>query len=203
MIERVQKVIKNLENKKIPARYFETKEEAAKAILEEITPGETVGIGGSMTIKTMKLYEALKETGNEVYWHWMVEPENRKEVLKAAAFTDVYLSSTNALTDGGELVNIDGVGNRVSSMYFGHKKVIVVCGINKLCSDVISAIDRVKETACPQNARRLNYKTPCALTDECNDCLSAERMCNITTIINYKPMQTELKVYIIGEELGY
>jgi hypothetical protein len=203
MIDRVEKAMKNLESKKIPARYFETKEDASRTILEEISPEETVGIGGSMTIKAMGLYEALTEAGNEVYWHWMVEPENRNEVTRKAAFTDVYLSSTNALTEGGELVNIDGVGNRVSGMYFGHKKVIIVCGINKLCGDVISAIDRIKQSACPQNARRLNLKTPCALTDECNDCLSPERMCNITTIINHKPRQTELKVYIIGEELGY
>ena len=202
-MEKIQTVIKNLENRKIPAKYFETKEEAAKAILEEILPAESVGIGGSMTIKDMNLYEDLKKAGNDVYWHWMVEPEKRKEVLKAAAFTDVYLSSTNAITEGGELVNIDGVGNRVSGMYFGHKKVIVVCGINKLCTDVISAIDRVKQKACPQNARRLNLKTPCAITEECNDCLTQERMCNITTIINHKPMQTDLKVYIVGEELGY
>ena len=200
---KIESLIKNLESRKIPARYFETKEEAAKAILEEISSDETVAIGGSMTIKEMNLYEDLKNAGNEVLWHWMVEPEKRKDVLRAAAFTDVYLSSTNALTEGGELVNIDGVGNRVSGMYFGHKKVIVVCGINKLCTDVISAMDRVKQKACPQNARRLNLKTPCAITDECNECLTQERMCNITTIISHKPMQTELKVYIVGEELGY
>ncbi len=202
-MEKIDVLIKNLEKRKIPARYFETKEAAAKAILEEISPGETVAIGGSMTIKDMNLYEDLKNAGNEVLWHWMVEPEKRKELLKEAAFTDVYLSSTNAITEGGELINIDGVGNRVSGMYFGHKKAIVVCGINKICTDVISAMDRVKQSACPQNAKRLNLKTPCAITNECTDCLTAERMCNVTTIISHKPMSTELKVYIVGEELGY
>ncbi len=202
-MEKIEVLIKNLEKRKIPARYFETKEAAAKAILEEISPEETVTIGGSMTIKDMNLYEDLKNAGNKVLWHWMVAPEERKALLKEAAFTDVFLSSTNAITEGGELVNIDGVGNRVSGMYFGHKKVIVVCGINKICTDVISAMDRVKQSACPQNAKRMNLKTPCAITNECNDCLSAERMCNITTIISHKPMSTELKVYIVGEALGF
>lgn len=200
---RIHSLISNLEGKKIPAEYFENTEAVKERILSEINEGETVGIGGSMTIFDLKLHEDLSKAGNEVYWHWLVEPEKRGAVRQKASTSDIYLTSTNAITEAGELVNIDGVGNRVSAMFYGPKKVIVVCGVNKITTDIISAIDRIKAKACPPNARRLNLKVPCAYTDQCNDCSSPERMCNITTIINSKPSTVELKVYIVGEELGY
>lgn len=203
MDKKIEVILKKLEEKKIGGKYFNTKEEAKKAILSEILPGEVVGIGGSMTIMEMKLHEALSDTGNTVYWHWLVEPEKRDEIRKKASEADVYLTSTNALTEAGELINIDGIGNRVSAMYYGPKKVIVVCGINKICSDYTSAIDRIKREACPQNAIRLGLKTPCAATGQCTDCLSPQRMCNITTIINHKPMAIDLNVYIVGESMGF
>ncbi|KAB3529085.1 lactate utilization protein [Alkaliphilus serpentinus] len=202
-MERIKKLINNLKGKRIDAEYFESAEAVKAKIISEITKEDTVGIGGSMTIFDLKLHEELIKAGNEVYWHWLVEPEKRGQVRQKAATADIYLTSTNALTEAGELVNIDGVGNRVASMFYGPKKVIVICGINKITTDIISAIDRIKEKACPSNARRLNLKVPCAFTDLCNDCTSEERMCNITTIINNKPMTVDLKVYIVGEELGY
>ncbi|SCY01299.1 lactate utilization protein [Alkaliphilus peptidifermentans] len=200
---KIEMIISNLQKRKIPAKYFEKAEDAKKAILEEIKKEEVVGIGGSMTIHDMKLHEDLIKAGNPVHWHWLVEPSERNGVRQKAATADVYLTSTNALTEDGELINIDGVGNRVSGMFYGPKRVIVICGINKICSDIISGIDRIKNSACPPNAKRLGLKTPCAETGICNDCLSQDRMCNITTIINHKPMTVDLKVYIVGEELGY
>lgn len=199
----IEKALKNLEKRKIKAKYFENKEEAKKVILEEIKADMTVGIGGSMSIKEMNLQEDLIKAGNTVYWHWLVAPEQMSDVRKKAHTSDIYLTGTNALTEDGELINIDGVGNRVASMFYGPKKVIVVCGINKICSDLISAIDRTKSQACYKNATRLNRKTPCAATGECNDCQSADRMCNITTIISGKPEEVDLNVYIVGEALGF
>jgi len=203
MRNKVDKVIKNLEKRSIKAKYFDTTEEAKKAIIKEAESASSIGIGGSMTIKDMGLYETLLEDKKNVNWHWMVEPEKRGDVLKLAATSEIYLSSTNALTENGELLNIDGVGNRVSGMYFGPKKVIIVCGINKICSDLITAMDRIKEKACPPNAKRLGLKTPCAVTGHCTECFGDERMCNVTVIINHKPKTVDLNVYIIGENLGF
>lgn len=199
----VKELIRNLEKRKINAKFFNTKEEAKTEILKELETHTNIGIGGSMTIMEMNLHEELMKKGKNVHWHWLVEPEKRNEVRQLASNADVYLTSTNALTESGELVNIDGMGNRVSAMYYGPKKVIVVCGINKICSDLISAMDRIKTEACPPNAKRLGLKTPCALTENCNNCLSEDRMCNVTVIINHKPMTIDLNVYIIGESLGF
>ncbi|SNS36963.1 Uncharacterised ACR, YkgG family COG1556 [Anaerovirgula multivorans] len=199
----VKELIRNLEKRKINAKFFNTKEEAKTEILKELETHTNIGIGGSMTIMEMNLHEELMKKGKNVHWHWLVEPEKRNEVRQLASNADVYLTSTNALTESGELVNIDGMGNRVSAMYYGPKKVVVVCGINKICSDLISAMDRIKAEACPPNAKRLGLKTPCALTGNCNNCLSEDRMCNVTVIINHKPMTIDLNVYIIGESLGF
>lgn len=203
MKERVEKVINSLEKKQIKAKYFDTKDAAVDAIMEEAAEASTIGVGGSMTVFDLKLHERLMEKGKKVYWHWLVPPEKRLEVREQAAKAELYLTSTNAITEGGELINIDGVGNRVSAMFYGPKRVIVICGTNKITSDLISAIDRIKSNACPANAKRLGLKTPCSITGNCNDCLSEDRMCNITTIINHKPMTVDLNVYIVGEELGY
>ncbi|AOY78363.1 lactate utilization protein [Clostridium formicaceticum] len=199
----VSTVVQNLEKRKIKAKFFETKEEAKKEVLKDIQPYASIGIGGSATIKEMELYEALLKENKKVYWHWQVEKEKVSEIRQLASQSEVYLTSSNALTEAGELINIDGVGNRVSAMYYGPKKVIVVCGVNKICSDMISAMDRIKKEACPPNAKRLGLNTPCAATGNCNDCLSEARMCNVTVIINHKPMTVDLSVYIVGESLGY
>lgn len=203
MEQTIERILQNLKKRKINAKYFTTKEDAKQAILEEIKSDMIVGIGGSMTVKQMNLHEELMKAGNTVYWHWLVEPAQMSEVRKNAARADVYLTSTNALTEDGELINIDGVGNRVSSMFYGPKKTIVICGINKICPDLISGIDRIKTQACTKNARRLNRKTPCVATGQCHDCQSPDRMCNVTTIISGKPEEVDLNVYIVGEEIGY
>lgn len=199
----VNNVLKNLETRRIKAKYFETKEDAKNTILEEIKSDMTIGIGGSMSVKEMNLHEDLIKAGNIVYWHWLVKPGQMSDVRKKAHISDIYLTSTNALTEDGELINIDGVGNRVASMFYGPKKVIVICGTNKICPDLISGIDRIKKQACVNNARRLNRKTPCAATSECSDCKSPDRMCNVTSIISGKPEEVDLNVYIVGEELGF
>ncbi|SES76313.1 Uncharacterised ACR, YkgG family COG1556 [Natronincola peptidivorans] len=203
MNDTIKTLMNNLEKRKIKTKYFATKEEAKKEVLNETDLYTTIGIGGSMTIKEMNLYEELVNKEKKVIWHWLVEPEKRYEVGKLASNAEVYLTSTNALTEKGDLVNIDGVGNRVSSMFYGPKKVIVICGVNKICSDLITAMDRIKREACPPNAKRLGLNVPCGITGNCNDCLSNERMCNVTVIINHKPMSVDLHVYIVGETLGY
>ncbi|HHY77439.1 MAG TPA: lactate utilization protein, partial [Clostridiales bacterium] len=186
MNQKIENTLKALKKNGFKARYFEDSKSAAKTLLEEISVTDKVGIGGSMTIKELGLPDALLQRGNTVYFHWLeTTPEGMDNARRNASTADVYLTSTNALTEKGQLVNIDGTGNRVSAMVFGPKKVYVVCGINKLVDDVDGAIKRIKDNAY-KNARRLNLKTPCAITEKCNDCDSPQRMCNVTTIIEKK-----------------
>lgn len=203
MEKKVARVIENLSNNKIIAKYFTTREEARVEILKEIKPKMKIGIGGSMTIKEIGIYESIDQSINPVYWHWMVKPEERPEIFPKAQYSDLYLASSNALTEEGELINIDGVGNRVSSMFFGPQKVILVCGTNKIVENYEAGVKRIKEIACPLNAKRLGLKTPCAITGKCNDCSSDQRMCNVTATIHGKPGLVDLEVYIVGEKLGY
>jgi hypothetical protein len=114
----------------------------------------------------------------------------------------VFLASSNAVTEDGKLYNIDGTGNRVAAMTFGPKKVILVCGINKIVKDIDDAHRRAKERAAPMNARRLNTKTPCAETGECADCSSPQRICNVYTALVKKPSRTDITVLLVGEPLG-
>ena len=200
----IEKTLKALHNNQMDAVYFNTKDEAEKYILTSITKEQCVGIGGSITIQDMNLHNSLMEQGNEVVWHWLeTTSEGKKLALEKAGKADVYLTSANAITLTGEIINVDGVGNRVASMIYGPKKVMIVCGVNKICNDTVDAFDRLRRQASPPNAKRLNRKTPCAVTGECIDCDSPERICNVTTIIHKKPMQTEMEVVLIGENLGY
>jgi len=180
---------------------FNSAEEAKKALLKEIDINESVAFGGSITLDGLGLYEELKSRGNEVYWHWKVE-DKASERMKAAT-TDVYLTSTNALTLDGKLVNIDGAGNRVASMIFGHKRVYVLVGKNKICKDYEEAIKRIKNVAAPKNAKRLNTNTPCRFTGSCNDCNSPDRICNVEVILHKNPTGSNVNIFIIDEELGF
>lgn len=199
----VKNTIQSLEKNNFEVRYYETSKEAVEALLNEIKLEETVGIGGSVTIKTLGLDQLLKDRGNEIHWHWLeATPEGMDKARQAAACADVYLTSTNALTQDGKLVNTDGTGNRVAAMFYGPKKTIVVCGTNKITENVDAAMERIENNAY-KNARRLKLNTPCAINESCNDCSSPQRMCNITTIIRKKPMKKDFMVVIINEELGY
>ena len=203
MNESVKKTIDSLKQNNIKALFFEKEEAAIKYIMNEISPEDKVGIGGSMTISHLGLPDLLKSRGNIVNFHWLEKtPEGMDEARIKASHADVYLTSTNALTEKGQLVNIDGVGNRVAAMIFGPKKVFIVCGINKITGDVDSAIKRIKDNAY-KNARRLKLKTPCAATEKCSDCNSPQRMCNVTSIIDKNPNRIDLNVLIIDKELGY
>jgi len=203
MNSNVEKTIKALEKNGFEPRYFEESEDAIGALLEEISREETVGFGGSMTVLGLKIQEILEGRGNKVYTHNGVsDPQMKKEMLKAAMFADVYLTSANAITEDGKLINIDGTGNRLSSMLFGHDRVIYICGINKLAKDYDAAMVRIKQVACKKNVARLNLDTPCRY-GECNDCNSKQRICNATLVMEKKMTTARALVYIINEELGY
>ncbi|MGN1002084.1 MAG: lactate utilization protein [Oscillospiraceae bacterium] len=183
------------------ALYFGTSAEAVAYITSEIR-GTTVGIGGSMTIDQLGLYDKLRET-NTVYWHRMVPGP---ETLKNAAEARVYLSSVNGLSRTGEIINIDGAGNRVAATLYGHERVMFVAGINKLADSFDAALYRARNIAAPLNCKRLGKKTPCALSPEmrCYDCKSPDRICRGFTVLARKMSGIpQMDLILVGEELGY
>lgn len=182
---------------------FDTAKEASE-YLDSAIDGQTVGIGGSMTVKELKLYDKL-EKHNTIFWHWAV-PENDTpgEILKKAQTADVYISSVNALSENGEIINIDGTCNRVAGIMYGHKKVYLIAGYNKIAGDCEDALYRARNIAAPLNARRLNKKTPCAVKgDKCYDCKSPDRICRGLSVLWEKPSGAEYEVVLINEKLGY
>ena len=191
-------VKKNLEVRGFSVRTFATAAEAA-AYLNEAIDGKTVGFGGSVTLQDMGLYELLG-SHNEVHWHWV----NGQEERKTAMGTQVYLSSANGLAETGEIINIDGSGNRVASTLYGHEKVYLVIGRNKLAPTYDEALWRARNIASPKNAQRLGRKTPCAVKgDRCYDCKSPDRICRGLVVLWGAMMGMEAEVVLVDEELGY
>lgn len=179
---------------------FATGEEAARWLAAECS-GKTVGIGGSMTAKAMKLDEILPQTCT-VYWHWTTPGP---ETLALAATAQVYLTSVNALAETGELINIDGTGNRISAATGPHERVYYLVGRNKLAETFDQALWRARNIAAPLNARRLNRETPCVKKElRCYDCNSPQRICNGLSVL-WKPLggAQETHVLLIDEDLGY
>lgn len=193
-----KKVQANLEARGYTVRTFATAAEAA-GYLDGAIDGKTVGFGGSATLDALGIYDRL-ESHNTVIWHWK-QPAD--EARKAAMQTQVYLTSANALAETGEIVNIDGTGNRVSATLFGHEKVIFVIGRNKLAATYEMAVDRARNVAAPQRARQLGKKTPCAVKlDRCYDCKSPERICRGMVTLWDPMLGMEGEVLLVDEDLG-
>ncbi len=205
--DRGKRAAEALKRRDFNAHYVENQDKAREMILKEVPPGATVGVGGSVTIRGMKVLEALKARGHKIFDHWDVPRDPRDEsfiVRRAQQTSDVFLASTNAITLEGQLVNIDGAGNRVNGLAFGPKKAIVVAGVNKIAANLDSALRRIKEVAVPLNCRRLNISPPCIQAGKCVDCRVPQRTCRITTIIEWKPpFFSDYMVIIVGENLGY
>lgn len=194
-----EKVEKNLRDRGFYVKTFSTAEEAA-AYLDGQIDGKTVGFGGSVTLDTMGMYDLLARH-NTVIWHW--KTESPAAARREAMTTQVYLTSANGLAQTGEIVNIDGAGNRVAATLFGHEKVYFVIGRNKLAPTYEEALWRARNIAAPQNARRLQKKTPCAVkADRCYDCKSPERICRglVTLWAPMTGMETE--VILVDQDLG-
>lgn len=199
----INDTIKELNKNGFEATYFDNILEAKNYLLNEINDSIDIGIGGSMTIYNSGLHNDFIKRGNKVFWHWLVEPEERDNIFKKAQQSPVYLSSSNAITSDGKIVNIDGVGNRVSSMFYGHNTVYIIAGKNKISKNIDTAIERIKNEACPKNAERLDLDTPCRHTGRCTDCKSNDRMCNVTVILEGKPAKTNINILLVNEDLGY
>lgn len=190
----------NLEAEGFQTSYFETAEEAC-AYLDRELDGRSIGFGGSQTVRDMGLFERLA-SHNTCIWHW----DKARDVLpKEATDAQVYICSLNGVSENGELINIDGAGNRLASNLFGHEKVYFIIGVNKIAPDYDAALWRARNIAGPKNARRLERRTPCAVkADRCYDCRSPERICAALLVYWRKPpLSGDIEVVIVNQELGF
>lgn len=197
------KVKSALEARGFKVSAFPSAAEAARYLNGQID-GVSVSFGGSVTLEQMGLFESLGQH-NEVLSHWHVPAgKDPGEIRAKAMTTEVYLTSANGLAETGEIVNIDGTGNRVSGMLFGHKKVYFVVGRNKLAPDYDGALWRARNIAAPKNAQRLGVRTPCAARGErCYDCKSPQRICRGLVVLWEAMKGCETEVVLVDEELGY
>lgn len=167
-------------------------------IERSIPKNQSVGFGGSKTLEELRLYELLKSKGyKKIYWHW------KGDNIKKSDTSDIFFTSSNAITLDGKLINFDGTGNRISSMFYGHKRVYVIVGINKITRDYSDAINRIKNIAAPKNAKRLKLDTPCVKTKRCIDCNVEDRICNIESVIHKAPKSIDIRIKLINKNLGY
>lgn len=198
-------MIKSFSKRNIEAFYCDSKEEAATLAMELMKDGGTVGMGGTETIKETGLIDRIKETPS---LHFIdrdkaTTPEKKKAVYLESFTADYYLMSSNAITIDGELINIDGNGNRVACLIYGPEHVIVIAGMNKVVNDVEAGIQRIGTHAAPPNAARLGLKTPCAAMGHCGDCHSPNCMCSQIVITRHSKYADRIKVILVGEELGF
>ena len=210
----IEKTIENLRKNNMEAYFAENKEEALKIVESLIKKGETVSVGGSVTLNEIGVLSLLRNGNYEFLDRYKdgLSRDEITEVFKKSFFADSYITSTNALTEEGELYNVDGNANRVAAMLFGPKSVVVVAGKNKIVENLKSAEKRVKTVAAPKNVKRLGMKTYCsekgvcmgAEDDKlCAGCQSDDRICASYTVMARQRIKDRVKVIIVNEELGY
>ena len=197
----LEKLEKNVKLRGFDFFHAATAEEAVQHVLEQVK-NTSVGIGGSTTVDQIGLYDRLKEN-NEVHWHW--KDGATAEVYRDAAEAEVYVSGVNGIAVTGELVNIDGKGNRVAALsYAVGKRIYLIAGKNKVCPDLSAAIERARNVAAPKNLLRFPGNRPCTDAQRCFDCRSADRSCCIMQILMFKPMQSnKVELILVDEDLGY
>jgi len=203
--QRCEKAVEALGQNGFIASYCRTAQEARDYILSHGNDATSVGFGGSRTIVDLGVEPVFAGQEKEILNHGIpgLEPAEKMAIMRRQLTCDLFLTSSNAITLSGWLVNIDGNGNRVAALTFGPKKTIVVAGRNKLVEgDLAAAIHRVKNVAAPPNAKRLNCNTPCARTGFCANCNSPERICRITHVMDRKPRTADLHVLIVNEDMG-
>ena len=197
-------LIRHLQRRHITAYYCPTAQEAVRQVSDLIPDGSSVTWGGSMTIRDIGIPDYLKQRGTlEVLDRDLVEtPEEKQEMYLRAFSTDVYLTSANAISEDGVIVNIDGNGNRVAAITWGPKKVIFVISLNKVAQTTEAALARVRSTASPINAARFDIHTPCQVDGICHNCNSTDSICNYVHFLRNSPKDRHT-VILVGEELGY
>ncbi len=197
-------IIQNLEKRQMEGYYCATSAEAVDKVLELIPEGSSIGWGGSMTLFETGLMDAIRGANYQMIDRESAKtPEEQRRLYGEICCSDFFLMSTNAITIDGELVNIDGRGNRVAFLCYGPQNVVIVAGMNKIASDVEAGVQRVRDMASPPNTIRLNKNTPCAVTGRCADCLSPDCICSQIVITRRSGIPNRIKVVLVGEELGY
>ena len=196
-----EQVIKGLKSRNMSGYYAKSKEEALQKALELIPEGATVTMGGAMSAHEIGLVQALKD-GNYNFIDRDQATDKRAAML-AAYDADVYLSSANAITNDGVMINIDGNSNRVSAIAQGPKKVVFIVGMNKVCSDVDGAMKRARNVAAPINAQRFGLTTPCSKTGTCMNCKSPDTICCQFLITRYSKHEGRIHVILVNDNLGF
>lgn len=197
-------IIKKLEVRGMAGYYCDTKEDALAKALELMEKGSSITWGGSETLKEIGIFEAIRNGDYELYDRdTAVTPEEKRAFYGKAVTADYFLMSTNAITHDGQLVNIDGTGNRVACLIHGPQNVIVIAGMNKVAKDVEAAIERAHDRAAVPNAVRLNQNTGCREFGKCIDCLKEDCICCHTVVTRMSRVKNRIKVILVGEELGY
>ena len=203
--KQVERTIKNLNSRNMEGYYVNNREQLFKYLKEFIAEGSTVGVGDSMTLFETNIIDFLRDGSFnflDKYEEKLTKDEKREIYIKNFS-ADTFICSTNAITESGELYNIDGNGSRVAPMIYGPKQVIIIAGINKIVKDLEEAEARVRQYAAPVDAKRLNKDTPCTKLGYCIDCKSPNRICNDFVVIKGQFIKGRIKVVIVGEALGY
>lgn len=202
---KINRTIEALKKNNINGYYAKNRDEVIKLIEDIVAEGSKVAVGGSETLSELGVLEHLRSGRYDFLDRYKAEltPEEVTNIFKQSFLADAYLSGCNAITENGELYNVDGNGNRVAAMLYGPDKVIVICGVNKIVKDVDEAIKRNRAISAPMNAKRLKRKTPCAKVGYCMDCNSPERICNEYTLIKKQRLPERMHVIFLNENLGY
>ncbi|MDD2971094.1 MAG: lactate utilization protein [Lachnospiraceae bacterium] len=197
-------IIKGLEKRQMEGYYCPDRESAVKLALELMPEGSSIGWGGSLTLTETGLMDAIRNSDYEIIDRETAStPEEQRKLYGEICCSDFFLMSTNAITVDGELINIDGRGNRVAFLCFGPQNVIVFAGMNKVVTDVEAGLSRARNMAAPPNTVRLNKKTPCSVTGKCGDCFSPDCICSQFVVTRRSGVPNRIKVILVGEELGY
>ena len=201
--KRGQLLVKNLRNRHFDAWYCPTKEAALEKALSLIPEGASIGWGGCMSAQQIGLIDAIR-SGNfrPIDREKCETPAEREQAMKDALFADVFLTGANGLSLDGQMVNIDGTGNRVAAIIYGPREVLVIAGMNKVCDDLQQAIDRARQVAAPLNMQRFLKDTPCAATGVCGDCKKEGCICNQIVITRHCRPVGRIKFILVGEDLG-
>jgi len=197
-------IIQKLGKRQMEGYYCKDRETALKKALELIPKGSSVAWGGSVTIEETGLMDAIQKGDYQIINRDIATNlEEQRKIYGKICLSNFFLMSTNAITLEGELINIDGRGNRVAFLCYGPQNVLILAGMNKIVPNVESGIKRVRDIAAPPNAVRLNKKTPCATIGKCEDCYSPDCMCGQLVVTRRSGIPNRIKVILIGEELGY
>jgi len=201
----IEKTLDNLKKNRMNGYYADNQEAMMNILNDLCAKGSTVSVGGSMTLFETGIINWLRNE-DFIFWDRYAEGLTKEDITKIyrkSFGANYYFTSTNALTEEGELVNIDGNGNRVASMIYGPDKVIVIAGVNKLVKDEAAAYERLRNFAAPSNSVRLSRKTPCATTGQCSNCKSPERICASYATIRWQTRPDRIHVILVNENLGY